>query len=347
MLRLMEYAHPHALDCSVILASKQEGELVDALEAIAVPVYQTSGINIFHLIAVLQKLKPDVLYLFGVSRSLMAGVAGKLVGIQTIISAERSSVSRLSDRIIRRFDKKIVDGYICNTVCAAHILHHDFGIANERLHTVYNGISEPSISVEAAELPVEFGEGPFIVCVANIRELKGQHILLEAVYQLQREFPQLRALLVGKDATQGAFFAEAAAKGLDSTYHWVGFAADVRPYLQVAQLFVLPSLYYEGTPTSILEAMQLGIPVVASDVGGVSELVQNNRTGLLVKPNDVEQLAQKIRSLLVSESFRKEMSDHASQHVLRNHSLASMLEGHQNAFYALGLCQKTASKESK
>ena len=85
-------------------------------------------------------------------------------------------------------------------------------------------------------------------------------------------------------------------------------------------------------PTSLLEAMVLGLPVIATPVGGVSELVEDGVTGVLVLPNDAGKLAEKIDQLLEAPEYRSAIGKCAKEYVLNNHSIRKMVEEHQKVF---------------
>jgi glycosyltransferase involved in cell wall biosynthesis len=168
--------------------------------------------------------------------------------------------------------------------------------------------------------------------VGNITANKGQGVLLEAVRLLRPRHPEIRATLVGRDFTKGRFFHEAERRGLADTYTAVGFVDDVQPYLSRATVAVLPTLHREGMPTALLEAMRAGIPVVASRVGGVAEIVEDGTTGVLVTPGDARGLADAVERLLRDDALRARIAANAYRQVLDRHDLWEMVEGHRAAF---------------
>jgi glycosyltransferase involved in cell wall biosynthesis len=179
---------------------------------------------------------------------------------------------------------------------------------------------------------VDRDAGPSVLCVGNITPNKGQRVLLEAVRLLRLQYPGIQATLVGRDFTKGHFFRDAEKQGLAETYSAVGFVEDVRSLLAQATLAVLPTLHREGMPTSLLEAMGAGIPVVASRVGGVAEIVEDGTTGLLVTPGDPQVLAEAIRRLLEDDALRARLAANARRYVLERHGLSAMVEGHREVF---------------
>lgn len=340
MLRLMRYAHPTQLECSVILTGQPDSKLAQAVAQLPVCCYALKPLDWTGLAALLRQIQPDVVYLFGQIRTLGWAWAARRAGVPVLVGAERGSGTRWINRLGRRLDKHVLDGYITNSQQTARVMQQRLGIDSERIFVVYNGLDLAALPAAA---PTGVTAEP-IVCVANIRPLKGQIVLLQAVRRLQATYPTLRAVLVGEDLTQGRFFQEVEAQGLTDTFRWVGFVSDVKPYLAQASVFVLPSLYREGLPTSILEAMWAGLPVVASRVGGVEELVRDGETGWLVPPGEVELLAERLAQLLADAALRQQLGQRAREHVQRHHTMQAMVDGHLHAFQNLG--QARARKQT-
>ena len=113
--------------------------------------------------------------------------------------------------------------------------------------------------------------------------------------------------------------------GLTKKVGFVGFTKDVVGYLQRADVCVLIS-HSEGLPLSILEAMSLGLPILASNVGGISKQVTNGYNGYLVERNDVENLTQKIKLLMNSPTLRREMGDNSRTFYEKEFKLDKMVD---------------------
>ena len=105
---------------------------------------------------------------------------------------------------------------------------------------------------------------------------------------------------------------------LTKNIEYLGFLSDVKKELLASNLFVLPSLYSEGCPTSIMEAMQCGLPCIAYDICGNNELIVEGVTGLLAKKNDFEMLSEKICYLLEDKLKHNQMSRAASLRIKEN-----------------------------
>jgi glycosyltransferase involved in cell wall biosynthesis len=247
--------------------------------------------------------------------------------VRCLVFAERSSGERRSDAWARKLDRGWATAYIANSERGAGNLRARIGGGGAPVFVVRNGVE-----AFAPRLSRRLGAPPCLVCVANITPNKGQEVLLEAVGLLQVRYPGIRAVLVGDDFTDGAFARSVERRGLTASYVATGFVDDVGEHLAAATIFVLPSLRREGTPTALLEAMATGVPIVASAVGGVSEIVQNGATGLLVRPGDPVDLAAAVDELLSDEPFRHLLATNARREIVRHHSLTAMIEGHRSVF---------------
>lgn len=108
--------------------------------------------------------------------------------------------------------------------------------------------------------------------------------------------------------------------GLKKNIYFAGFVdrSKLLEYYQNATIYVLPS-YYEGLPTTLLEAMSCGIPSIATDVEGSSELISDGETGLLVPPRNPKRLAEAILRLLEAEELRQKLGDNARKHIVNNY----------------------------
>jgi glycosyltransferase involved in cell wall biosynthesis len=162
------------------------------------------------------------------------------------------------------------------------------------------------------------------------RPYKGVHVLIEAVSALQREGLPVELTVVGDGGLRSSLEAQAAAGTRAGSVRFVGRAPGpraVREYLDAATVYVQPSLS-EGLPRSVIEAMARGLPCVASDVGGMSELLDDD---VLVAPGDALALARTLRGLL-TDAARYER--HAARNIARAADFRlTVLERRRSAFY--------------
>ncbi len=138
--------------------------------------------------------------------------------------------------------------------------------------------------------------------VALFRPRKGVEVLLEALAKLVSQGRDVRLLAVGpfeSEEYQSEVLALADRLGVADRIEWTGFVSDVGEQLRRMDLFVLPSLFGEGLPMVVLEAMAAGVPVVASRVEGIPEAIRDREQGLLVEPNDSGELASAVNEVVV------------------------------------------------
>jgi glycosyltransferase involved in cell wall biosynthesis len=165
--------------------------------------------------------------------------------------------------------------------------------------TIHNGIRQGTLRAN----PEIKKSCPQIAVVARFAHQKNHPLLIDALADVSTSY---RLVLVGDGPTRASVEAAVAAKGLQQKVVFLGNREDVEQILAESDIFVLPSRW-EGFPLTVLEAMRAGLPVVASDVGGVAEAVIDGYTGYLFAPNDGQALRTRIDKLLRDEVLRGEL----------------------------------------
>src|SRR5215204_2526612 len=187
------------------------------------------------------------------------------------------------------------------------------GVEEDRLHLIPPGVN-PSLFVGPFEDPFSGVGKPRVLFVGRLTPQKGVGTLVAAVGLLKD--PSARVLLVGDGPERPALERQAERIGVGDRLHFVGFLAHERlpAMFSHADLLVLPSLYAE-LGTVLLEAMQAGLPIVASKTGGVPDVIEDGVNGLLVPPADPEALARAIDRLLVDRDLACRLSEGAQERV--------------------------------
>jgi glycosyltransferase involved in cell wall biosynthesis len=172
---------------------------------------------------------------------------------------------------------------------------------------IYNGVdltryAEPDVcGTLHEEFPIPDGS-PIVGVVARLEPEKGHATLLEAWPAVVAAVPVAHLLIVGEGSTRPALEAQVEALGIGASVTFAGSRDDVPAVTAALDIAVLPS-YREAQGLSILEAMALSRPVIASAVGGIPEMIEDGRTGLLVQPHDAEALTTSIVRLLKDHPF--------------------------------------------
>jgi glycosyltransferase involved in cell wall biosynthesis len=202
----------------------------------------------------------------------------------------------------------------------------DRGVAADRVRVVANGVpTRPD--TRRARQP---GEAMVVGMVALFRPRKGVEVLLHALAQLRRKGIDVRLHAVGPfetDAYREHVSRLSADLGVADLITWTGFTQDVFAELAKMHAFVLPSLYGEGMPMVILEAMSVGLPVVSTTVEGIPEVVRHGRDGLLVAPDDAGELAGAIGMLASGELDGEVLGESGRQRQSARFSDLSMARG--------------------
>lgn len=156
----------------------------------------------------------------------------------------------------------------------------------------------------AARAGLDLPEDALVVgTVANFRPQKAHEVLVDAAARVREALPDALFVLVGGGPTETSVRRRIASLGLDGAFVLTGYRDDAAALLPAFDLFALPS-HHEGLPIALVEAMALGVPAVATDVGGVAEVLENRREGLLVPASDPGALAAALLELLRDEDLR-------------------------------------------
>lgn len=187
---------------------------------------------------------------------------------------------------------------------AAHI-RQTFGVPGTHIHVVSCGVDTSRFCPQRSGAGLE---PPLIVCVARQVEVKNLELLLEACALLKLRRIAFRCAMLGDGPTRPRLLATRKQLGLESQVLMPGNASQeqVLESWREAAIGVLTS-HSEGMPVCLMEAASCGVPVVATAVGGVPELVQNGVTGLLARPNDATHVADELERLLADPNLRQAM----------------------------------------
>lgn len=265
----------------------------------------------------------DVVYVMGARQGLIWTFLSTVIAGTPSIGSERSSGAGISTKICHFLSSLWCHAIIANSnVGKRAVAAATSGFCD--IFRIPNGLRVPAL--KPSRRPVE------LVCVANLTSNKGQTILLQAVHLLQNDFPGLRAHLYGADLMSGEFQQHAESRGLAGCYVYHGAVAEVWDVLAGAKICCLPSLVREGLPTSLIEAAFAGAALVASDVGGVSDVCVHGETGLLVPPGDPVQLAAAIALLLRDIRLRDQLATAAVRKARSEFTIDAMLYRHLEVF---------------
>lgn len=162
-----------------------------------------------------------------------------------------------------------------------------------------------------------------IVMVGRLHDPKRPDLAIRALVKVREAVPQAELLLVGDGPQRAALADLAATTGVRDSVRFLGDRSDVPDLLRAASVFVLAT-QYESWPLTVMEAMAAGVPVVASRVGGIPEMVEDGRSGVLVPPDDLDALSGAVRSLLTEPSRARAMGAAGQEAAARRFDRSTM-----------------------
>lgn len=270
------------------------------------------------LVQLLKRERVTILQTHGARGNVYGRLAGWLAGVPCVVSTVHNSirdyeVSRLKRWVygaILRLTLPLVDRIICVSDATRRDVLAGCPEAAARTITVCNGVDLASFDRESDGDKMRrewcLDKGPVLLTVARLTEQKGHRYLIEALPGLLSEWPTLVCLFVGEGECRETLRALAREKGVEQSCRFVGSRDEVIDWYAVADVVVLPSLS-EGFPFVVLEALAMSRPVVATRVNGVPEIIEGDKTGLLVPPRDPEALEGAIRRILHDPAWAAQM----------------------------------------
>lgn len=239
-----------------------------------------------------------------------AGIAAKLAGVRKIIYRRGTALPVSNSMVNRILYKHVITDVIANSV----EIRNKFLARNpnlcpaSRIHIVYNGVEVNRTS--SSQL---FSEQKSRLILGNAGRLvnqKGQKYLIELAAILKQNQLDFSLLIAGKGELEESLKKYARQLNVESYISFLGFVEDMGAFFHSIDLFLLPSLH-EGSANIVLEAMSFGKPVMAFDISSMSELIENEKSGYLVKFGDVEALADRVMYLNSHPSICEQMGKDA------------------------------------
>ena len=301
------------------------------------------------LFKLFRQLRPDIVHTRNLSTleaqlpALLAGVPHRVHGEHGRDISDLDGTSR-KYRLLRRLFSPLVQRYIALSLDLDSYLRDRVGISAGKITHICNGVDiekfRPPREQDMDILPGNFSGADRVVVgtVGRMEAVKDQLNLAKAFIQLVEVHPDgganLRLVMIGDGALRQPALSLLREAGLEDIVWLPGERDNVPELLGSMDIFVLPSLA-EGISNTILEAMATGLPVVATDVGGNSELVLDGETGFLVPRSDPAALAAAIRRYVDDTGLRHAHGAHAQQRCETEFSISVMVKNYQDLYDAL------------
>ena len=254
---------------------------------------------VFRLFKLIKNNNVDILHTYLFHANIIGRVIGKLCKVPVIFSGQRNidlwrkNYHNFIDRLTSKFCSKIIS----NSSAGKKFLIEDVGINQDKLLVVPNGIDVSNYKIAKRDSSDFIN----IIVVASLTSKKGHSYLLRAFQKLFEYNNKVYLQVIGTGPLKNELEELSRSLKINKNVTFLGFRSNIIDYLEQADIFVLPSLW-EGMPVALMEAMACGLPCLASNVGGVKELIDNNINGILVEPKDVDALYENMLRLINSSS---------------------------------------------
>jgi len=297
---------------------------------------------IYRLYKYLKQEKPHIVQTYILKPNLYGRIAALLAGIPVIISTEltlknqaHSMPSRIRDLFLHPLNA-FLNKYTDVVLCASDAIRKQWETTtlSGRVQ-VLNPYFDPSKLQQPdprrAKSAVSDNKHWVIGTVGRLSEEKRHIDLLKAFHEVGKVFPEATLLIVGDGDMKDKLITLAAQWNLSHKIRFTGFQRNVCEYLAQMDVFVLPSRT-EGFGIAVLEAMATGLPVIATKVGGIPELVVHDETGVLVKPLHHEDLSKAIVDLLSNPERMHIMGQKGKERALSSFSAAQFIHQHESVY---------------
>ncbi len=297
-----------------------------------IPIRKASFTNwgsINDFINAIRKIQPDIVHCHLYNATRFASPILKLLKVPCVIETAhiverwRKGYKKIFlriDWVISLFVDRVIA--VSNAVADFYITVKHY--PPKKVKTIHNWCDLNRFSSTRTDLPGPYsfktkegiGRDKLVVgIVGRLEEQKGHRYFIEALPDIVKKHGEnLAVIFVGDGGLKEELHRLAEANGTLNFIHFLGFRKDIPELLSVMDILVLPSLF-EGMPLTLIEAGAMGIPVVATEVDGSTDVVLEGKTGYLVKPYDTATMAERVNTLLSDHELRQQMSRAAIQHV--------------------------------
>ena len=277
----------------------------------------------------LRENRVEILQVYFPDSTFLGLAAGRMAGVKHYIRNRRNlgyKLSKFEMFLGRLYSKTSLLTATNSEACRAAVIEQE-AAKPDSVIVIPNGVDLDSfVKLEPPRKEITQAESaPKIGMVANLRPVKDPKTLVTAAIELQKEFPDLQLEIAGEGELRGELTQLITDAGLQNQFRLIGRLDDVPEFLQTLDVAVLSSTS-EGLSNSVIEYMGAARPIVATAVGGNAELIESERSGLLVSPGNVEQLISSIRKMLVDREFAVRCGLAARERALANYSLQRQTE---------------------
>ncbi|MBX2955236.1 MAG: glycosyltransferase [Cyclobacteriaceae bacterium] len=297
--------------------------------------------HVLRIAAAFRRIKPHLVHSFHYSADYSEAMAARLAGCKWVYTKKNMNWGGSSANGWK------LRSWLANGIVAQNTDMFQFFGKSKKVSLIPRGVNVNEFAGKESDknkIRVEFGilgNAKIILTVANLVPVKGIEVLMQAFNTLHPQLPEVHLVIVGDDTSDYARSLKQLAAGSDARnqIHFTGKRSDVRDFLAAANVFVLPTLNQgrqEGSPVSLLEAMAAGKCVLASDVAGVRDQLQDFKTHLFVPGDDAMLSAKLMEYLALTDAELEQLGYRFRNHVTNNYTIEKEVKVHEQ-FY-LDMC---------
>ena len=287
----------------------------------------------YRLTQFIQATGPDLVHCHSRrGADILGGLAASFADVPAIVSRRVDNTEmRLMAALRYRPFRKII---AISEAIAAVLRDHD--VDPDRIEVIRSAVDTARFGkpVDRDAFRKEFGlpkDATIIGAAGQLIPRKGHRYLLQAIADLRHKHPEIRLIIFGEGHLNNQLRAQAASLGLDEVVQFAGFREDLDDFMGAFDIFVHPALA-EGLGVATLKAAAAGVPVIGFNAGGLPEAVVDGETGILVSPENVEELRAAIATLIDDDDLRHRMGAAGQQRMQSEFSIDTMADKH-NEFY--------------
>jgi glycosyltransferase involved in cell wall biosynthesis len=346
LLSLVKYCDRRRFHVEVATLHGQ-GHYWHIFSQLCVPVYSLSPHKyiplylprLFHL---LQTGKFDLIHCHLTASNLIAKPLAAILGVPLIFNYDQNDMLRTQQKarlLLDRLANLLTDHIIAVSASTRDFLIQQERVPADKITIIYNGVDlarfQPaSDAATRANWRHKWGlpaDTPVVAGVGRLRQQKNFPLFLRVAGEVLREIPQAGFVIAGEGPDRQDLEILARDLGIASQVHFLGYVSDMRELYAGVDLLLMTSLS-EGTPLTVLEAMAMGVPVVATRVDGMAEVLEDAVDAYLVAPGDLSALAQRTCRLLQDQTLVRQFSRAGQRKVREHYSAVSMTQQLENIY---------------
>lgn len=346
LLALLEGLRKRGVDARLIILVERDKPMEDMVAEAAeraIPLARlvirrdTDLALLLRLRGMLREMQPDIVHTHLIHADVYGYFAAKAAGMRHVVSSRHNDDQfrhRPRWRRVNRWLWQRLDAGIAISAAIKQFTVDIEGAPADKVRVVHYGLETAWLSdaeIDAARLALRTElklsqDALLLGMVCRLVKQKGLPYALEALRRIRADFPQAHLVIAGAGEMAAELRRLASALGIADRVHWLGWRTDANDLMAAFDLLLVPSLW-EGFGLVLLEAMSRRVPVIASRVSAIPEVVHDGETGILIEPRDVDALAMAITRLLADRALRKYMGLLGASRLEEHFSVRRMVDG--------------------